>query len=108
MSTELCKHLIPLVSCGDCALTPARIGKHITWMTDYITDRYGTPYEHDWPELWAAAQEGSSSRGPLIAALHDGTCALCGGRWRAYHDDIRYDPDADGWVCASCGAGDLD
>lgn len=61
-------------------------------------------YEHDWDALTDMAD---GQPRPWVTAQYDGNCALCGARWEAGDELIRYDPDAGGWACSACGADEI-
>lgn len=59
------------------------------------------------PRAWDAMADIAATadpRGPWITASWDDRCAACGERWEGGEELIRYDPDADGWVCSACGS----
>lgn len=66
------------------------------------------PPEPDWDALTEMVTEAAAdNRGPWVLAQFDGTCALCGARYEGGWEDVRYDPDCDGWVCTACGSADV-
>lgn len=114
MQLSECRHGLPARSCADCILEKHRAAgftgtfavtpEHLeAWRArDEAEDRYGL----DWDALTDVAVYGDP-RSKWVTASWDGTCASCGERWEGGEEQIRFDPECGGWVCAACGSEEI-